>query len=371
MTKHFGAMVGLLACLSAAPLLAADEKAPDNAAVAAPAATPAPAPSASSPVVKATGMLFADYYWVTSHHITTPIANNGLAFRRIWLGADADFGSGFTSRLRLEMASGDFASNSNSAWAAPSVKDAWLKYAYADKQAVSFGLIEGVVLSPVEKLWGLRSVEKTPCDLQGFENAREQGLSLTGDLGSTNYGFLLSNGANLLNQGNNSGKKLGLTVTQSLPAHLVVSVSGEYQDGFYGNDLPGYSYLLQAVLGYKSDALRAALQYDRAISVDNTRSIETYPKEIISAFVVAKVWGKASAYARIDHLPYGSVDKGKEAFLQLSTQRSTLSILGLDYAVVKGVNVQPNVEWVNYQNDNGGAVSQSECIPRVTVAYVF
>jgi hypothetical protein len=330
---------------------------------------PAVAPAATGPSVRATGMLFADYYWLADHHaMGTPLANNGLQFRRLWLGADADYGNGFSGRLRLEMASGDFASNSNSAWAAPVVKDAWIKYAYAQGQAASFGLIEGVVLGPVEKLWGLRSVEKTPLDLQGWEPTREQGLSLTGDLGQTNYGVLLSNGASLANQGDNSGKKIGLTATQSLPAKLLLSLSGDYTDGFYGNDL-GYAYLLQALLGYKADALRAGLQYDRSVAVSGAWA-ETH-KELVSAFVVAKVWGGASAFARVDHLLWGTVDKGGEAYLQLSKQRSTLSILGLDYPLAKGVNLQPNVEWVNYQSDSGAAVSQAECIPRITLAYVF
>jgi hypothetical protein len=364
--------LAFLACLA---LAAAPLKADDAAAPVVP----------SGPTIKATGMMFADYYWLTEHNpgangvTTTPLANNGVQFRRIWLGADADYGSGFSARVRLEMASGDFSSNSNSAWAAPVVKDAWVKYAYADKQAASFGLIEGIVLGPVEKLWGLRSVEKTPLDLQGWEPTREQGLSLTGDLGQTNYGVVLSNGANLANQGNNSGKKVGLTVTQTLPASLLVSVSGDYSDNFYGEDLPyvngstqpGYSYLLQGLVGYKTDALRAGLQYDRQVSVNNVKGTESYPRQLVSAFVVAKVWGAASAFARIDHLLYGTTDKGNEAYLELSKQRSTLSILGLDYPLAKGLNLQPNVEWVNYQNDKGGAVPSADCIPRVTLAYVF
>ena len=350
------AALAWLALAVAVPLKA------DDAAAAAP----------SGPTVRATGMLFADYYWVADHHLS-PVANNGVQFRRIWLGADADFGGGFSGRVRLEMASGDFTSNSNSAWAAPVVKDAWVKYAYAEHQAASFGLIEGVVLAPVEKLWGLRSVEKTPLDLQGWEPTREQGLSLTGELGQTNYGVVLSNGANLANQGDNSGKKVGLTATQSLPANLLLSLAGDYTDSFSGTDLPGYSYLLQALLGYKTDALRAGLQYDRTVAVSDSSGawVEARPKELVSAFVVARVWGDASAFARVDHLLWGTVDKGGETYLELSKQRSTLSILGLDYPLAKGLNLQPNVEWVNYQNDGGGAVSQAECIPRVTVAYVF
>lgn len=366
MSRRIIAALGLAALAGSSPLIAAD--AVDTASVAAP--TPA-----ATPVVKLGGMLFADYYWVAADHAGQFQNLNGVQIRRAWLTGDSDLGNGFSGRLRLELAGGDFASATGSAWAAPTLKDAWVKWGYAAKQSASFGIIEGVVLGPVEKLWGLRSVEKTPLDLQGIEPTREQGLSFNGDLGKTNYGVVLSNGANLGNQGDNNGKKLGLSVTQGLPANLLLNVAGEYSNSFNGQDIPSYTYLLQALLGFKTDRIRAGLQYDRVETEFSTLGQESYPKELVSAFVVGKVWGKASAFARVDHLLYGTLDHGGETYLQLAKLRSTLSILGLDYPLAPGLNLQPNVEWVNYQSDDikGVAVGNAtaDCIPRVTMAYVF
>lgn len=354
-------------------LRAADDKAADAvenvAAAATPVATPAPAEAKAPSDVHFSGMVFGDYYSLAAHHDGRYAGLNGTVLRRLWLTADKDLGSGFSSRLRFEVNSGDF--TTASAPLTPFMKDAWVRWAYADKQTATLGLIESGAIGFVEKQWGLRSVEKTPLDLQGWETTRDQGLSLEGECGKLAYTAVYANGDSLNSQGNDNGKKGLVAFSAKLPADLSVFVEGDLKAASTGVASPDpFTYTLQAFLGWKTAPARAGLLYARQAGARPAKGDESV-KELVSGYVVAKVWGKASAFARVDHLLWGSLDKSAEAYLDLAKQRSTVAILGLDYAITPALNLQPNVEMAYYQNDAGGPIASQDVIPRLTFYWQF
>lgn len=362
----------LVLALAAAPLAAAEKPAAAPAAAEAapaPLATPAPSPEAKLPELRFSGVVVGDYFLIASHHEGRYSGLNGTVLRRVWLTADRDFGSGLSARLRYEINQADF--SKPAAAMTPYLKDAWLRWAWADKQKASLGLIESGTVGFVEKQWGLRSVEKSPLDLQGWEPTREQGLGLEGELGAFSYAAVYGNGASTNSQALDNGKKGALALGWALPAGFSAWACGSLKAAPSGVASPDpYTYVLQGFAGWKSPAARAGLLYARKVQVRPASADETV-SELVSAYLVAKVWGPASAFARFDHLLWNSLDAGGEAWLQLGKQRSSLAILGLDYPLAPGLNLQPNVEAIYYQDDGGGAVLTQDVIPRLTFAWTF
>lgn len=351
------------------PAAAQPEAEPAQEAAATPAPTPAPTAEAKPAELRFSGLVVGDYYDVASHHDGRFNGLNGTVLRRVWLTADKDLGKGFSARLRYEINEDDFSKSSGPM--TPYLKDAWVSWAWAEKQKASLGLIESGTVGYLEKQWGLRTVEKTPLDLQGLEVTRDQGLSLEGGLGGFTYAAVYGNGNSTKSQGADNGKKGALALGWNGPAGFSVWTSGSLKAAADGVASPEpYTYVLQAFLGWKSEAARAGLLYARRVTVTPATADEGV-KELISAYVVAKVWGHASAYARVDHLLWNTVDVGAESYLQLAQQRSTLAILGLDYPITPNLNLQPNVELAYYQDDKGGAVKTQDVIPRLTFAWTF
>ena len=323
------------------------------------------------------GSVWADYYWVAAQHegaLNGSAGQNGLNgvwFRRILLSGDDDFGNGFSSRLRLEMDGADFQAPTGTALVTPFVKEAWIRYAFQQGPSLAFGQVESASIGYLERQWGYRSVERTPLDLQGWASSIDQGLSLEGSLGDLGYQVVAGNGTGPDSQGIDNGKNVELALSAALPAGLSVWTYGDLKaahDGFVGPD--AYTYTLQGFLGWKAEAGRVGLLYARQVLADPATAGETV-KELLSAYAVARVWGQASAYVRVDHLLWGTLDRGGEAYLDLARQRSTLGIVGLDYPLTPALKLQPNVEMAYYQNDAGGAVASQDVIPRLTVAWDF
>ena len=346
--------------------------------VASPVVTPE-APKAAEGL-RMSGLVYSDYYWVAASHSPSLIGSdsqnqlNGVWLRRVWLTGDKDLGNGFSTRLRLEFNGADFQAATTTTHITPYLKDAWIKWSYADHHRVAFGLVETASIGYVEKHWGYRAVEKTPLDLQGWANTREQGLSLDGEFGSLGYQLVAGDGTSggVTPQILDNGKKIQLGLSQALPAGLSLWVYGDLKAASNGFIAPNpYVYTLQAFFGWKTAAARAGLLYGRQATVVRPSFNDETVKELVSLYAVSKVWGKDSAYARVDHLLWNTVDKGGQAYLNLAKQRSTFGIVGLDYPLTPGVNLEPNVEFAYYQNDGGGPVSNQDVTPRVTVAWAF
>src|SRR5688572_27673559 len=142
----------LLAALAAAPA-AAQTSAPTPPAQPTPAAeqpaSPAPPPSP----YKISGVVFGDYYAFAEHHLPACEGQHGVWMRRIYLTYDHTFTPSLALRLRLEM-------NSNGKLAGgaltPYVKDAYLRWNFSGRQALTFGIQPSLTFEYIENFWGLR-----------------------------------------------------------------------------------------------------------------------------------------------------------------------------------------------------------------------
>ena len=109
--------------------------------------------------------------------ISTTNTNNvqnqqGFWIRRVYFTYDLQFSEKFTTRFRLEANSnGQFAGGNLN----PYVKDAYLKWTFNGKQALTLGIQPSLTFDWFEGFWGLRHIEKTPADLYRIDSSRDFG----------------------------------------------------------------------------------------------------------------------------------------------------------------------------------------------------
>ncbi len=316
---------------------------------------------------KISGYMFGDYYYVAANHRADIEDLNGFWFRRIYLAYDQKLDDGLSVRLRTEMSQpGDF---STSEKMTPDVKDAYLKWTTGNTQFL-VGISSTPTWSVVEKIWGYRSVEKTPLDLQKFGSSRDFGISIKGKLGASGkifYHAMFANGSSNKSETNKQKKVMG-----SLGAWLTDNLIVEGYADYDGRPDSKSRNTLQGLIAYKTKQARIGFQFDyqnRQMGVGEQDQSWT----IWSAFAVAKIAGKTSVFARVDGISDPNPDGAKIAYIPFDpTAKATFIVGGLDFHISPRLHVMPNVEFVSYSVVNAGDPEpDTDVIPRVTVYAKF
>ncbi len=312
---------------------------------------------------KLSGYMFGDFYYFASHHDSIFENQNGFWFRRIYFTYDYKIDENFTTRLRFEMASpGDLETRGK---IFPFVKDAYLKY----KQkgiGVIFGLSPTPTWDVIEKIWGYRSVEKTPLDLQKFGSSRDLGIALKGKIqrGIVRYHLMLANGAGTKSETNREKKVYG-SLGISPKKGLIFELYGDWEEGKGHTD----NYTYQVFLGLTNPFFRLGLQYAQKTYQMEPDTSSNYP--IASIFTTFSIRKNLTLLFRFDHLFEPSPMGEKISYLPFSSQaKANLFVFGLDLHPNRLVHIIPNVEMVQYQETNG-IKPDSDMVTRITVFYKF
>lgn len=312
------------------------------------------------------GTVFGDFYWIPYNHNPDLEGNNGFWIRRIYLTYERKISESFSSRLRLEMNDpGDFTTSTKMT---PVVKDAYLKWS-SERHAMYAGISSTPTWGLVEDVWGYRSVEKSPLDLQKLGSSRDFGISLQGSLDSDqklDYHFMFGNG-NSNGPELNKGKKIMLSLGYELTEQLIIEAYGDY------NEQSGNlnTSTLQGFLGYRSDPLNAGLLYAVQL-IDDGLITGNQQLKIASAFAHFSITEKTRGFLRIDHMFNPNPAGNNIDYLPLSTiAESTLMIGGIDVALDDKVHLMPNVEAVVYGESDTGVTPNPDLIPRLTLSYDF
>jgi hypothetical protein len=304
---------------------------------------------------KISGALFGDYYYIASTHDSTSNieGENGFWFRRIYFTYDTKLDEYFSGRVRFEMASkGDFTTKAKME---PFAKDAYLKWKKS-RHSILFGLSGTPTWGLLEKIWGYRSVEKTPLDLQKYGSSRDIGIAFKGNFDEEKkfgYHLMLGHGAGTSSETNRQ-KKAYLALDAKPHDNLVVQVYGDIEDGKTENTA---KTTFQGFAGLSGDPGRVGALFcmqTLQLGVDSLNENVDSSFVIVSAFGVKKISDKVSAFARGD--------------LNLDGNMRTSSISY--YTAGENVHIMPNVEVVLYEEVVGQELSE-EIIPRVTVYYSF
>ena len=311
------------------------------------------------------GYMFGDLFWVPTHHDTTLEGSNGFWFRRIYFTFDSDLNKTLAVRLRLEMASaGDFSTATQ--LLVPFVKDAYLRWLAGGTQ-VYLGISEPPTFRFIEKVWGYRSIEKTPVDLQRMGASRDFGVAARGNFGDGkrfSYHAMLGNGSGNSSEVN-QGKKLMLSLAYQLTSDFTFEIYGDWNDNTRSTDW----FTWQGFLAYQNDKTRAGLQY---VQQDRQSSGPDVRLRVLSAFGCTVVSPKLNLFARVDRQFDPNPQGDRISYLPFATDaKSTLLIGGLDFMPSEHVDLMPNAEVVLYDGAPQGENPGADVIPRVTFFYRF
>lgn len=319
---------------------------------------------------KLSGLLFGDYFWMAENHDPDLEGENGFWIRRIYLTYDRELSDSFSARVRLEMSGeGDFVS---SAKMRPVVKDAYLEWERGE-HAFTAGISNTPTWALVEEVWGYRSVEQTPLDLQAFGSSRDFGIAAEGELdpdGKLQYHFMFGNG-NSNNSEIDRGKKWMLSLGYQLTENVVVEVYGDWNDLEDDTDY----YTLQGFVGYQSETVNAGFLYayqkrkNFFAVVGGDLDLDL---NVVSAFANYKFSEKATGLLRIDHSFDPNPLAADNDYIPLSDEaESTFIVGGVDVTLDERVHIIPNIEAIIYGENAFGLQPGSDLIPRLTLFFTF
>lgn len=317
-----------------------------------------------APVPKISGYMFGDYYWIVTNHRSDLEGRNGFWFRRIYFTVDESLNETWAIRFRLELNSpGDFRSRAN---LTPYVKDAYLRWK-GGRHEVYFGISPTPTWEVIEALWGYRSVEKTPLDLQRMGTARDFGVAARGSLDKGRkfrYHLMIGNGLGTEGADVDKGKKGFLSLGFYPDDRWVVEVYGDWEDRPGSTD----RWTWQAFLAYRTPQFRAGLQY-----AHQTRqgSPNTH-LNVGSVFLVVQPTSAVALLARYDRMFDPNPEGDRIAYIPLDpTAKSNLIVAGVDFRLHARVHLIPNIEYVWYDTPPAGSRPKSDLFLRGTVFFEF
>ena len=320
------------------------------------------------------GEVFGDVYWFAASHDSTVEDQNGMWIRRINLSYDYKFSDVYSARVRVEAASpGDFTSSTMITF----IKDAWLKWANPN-HAVLMGLQQTPTFAVIESVWGYRSVEKPPVDLQGLGGSRDLGIGAQGAFGASKklgYHLLAADGSGTKSE-TDKGKKVMGAVNLRPNDRFVIEGYADYEDRTNDPDRT----TVQAFAGYQADRLRAGVQWTKQTRNTVGDDVEL---TIYSGFVATQASEKMWVFGRVDRNDDPNPEGAKVNYLPFDkTAANTFVVAGLDFSlwqekndkgkVVSDAHLIPNVEAIFYDApDGGGPTPDDDIVPRLTFAMRF
>jgi len=308
--------------------------------------------------------VFADMYYIAANHDSTLEDLNGLWFRRINLTYDYKFDDALSARVRLETASpGDFPVR---VAMITFVKDAYLKYT-RNTHNILVGLSQAPLVTTAEGLWGYRSLEKVPAELQRLGSSRDMGLAFNGTNASKVFGYnvMLGNGAGVESE-TNAKKKVAGAFTVRPGGNFVFEVYGDYEDRENDADRTTAS----ALAGWQSDKFRAGLQY---IWQNRNTIGEDTEIAMFSGFATGEVSENVWLVGRVDRNIDPNPEGNRILFLPFDRTAANIFVLAaVDFRVRDNISIMPNVEAVVYDEpEAGGEAPDSDIMPRLTFAWKY
>ena len=311
------------------------------------------------------GLAFGDAYWMATNHDQTFQGENGFWLRRAYLTLDHDFRDDIALRLRFEVNSpGDFSTPGK---LEPFVKDLYARFT-ASRQQFYLGISSAPIWGVVEKVWGYRSVEKTPLDLFKFGSSRDFGVAAKGRFdpkGIVRYHLQLGNGAGTKAE-TNQGKKAALALGFYPVDGVVLEIYGDYEDRDGQTDRA----TVQGFAAFQTERGRLGVQFARQYrELQDAGSVNL---DIASVFGVLRLHERVALLARYDRTFDPLADAGDVAYLPMDGRsKCNLAIFGVDLMVAPRVHLIPNVETVFYDALEGGERPGADVMVRTTLYVTF
>lgn len=325
------------------------------------------APSAAAENGKISGYAFGDFYFVLNHHLEKAEGRNGFWFRRIYFTYDREIAKNIDVRFRLEMASPGLLQYSNKMM--PFVKDAYVRWKTGQYQFF-LGISQTPTWARIEKVWGYRSVEKTPLDLQKWGSSRDFGLGVKGALnraGTLRFHAMFGNGSGYRSE-DNKGKKFLVSLAYSPTENFLLEFYWDFED------LPGAQdiHTLQAFAAFAAENMRIGMVLARQAREGHGPIGTDLQLDLLSVFAAGTIRPNLKYFVRMDKIMDPNPKGAKVTYLPFDPLAEFLFLVGgIDYEFAPGIHLMPNVEWVVYEKRPDGSQPGSDLIPRLTFFYKF
>ncbi|MGB9824183.1 MAG: hypothetical protein ACPLN0_07045 [Candidatus Hydrothermia bacterium] len=289
--------------------------------------------SRSQDAIKTSGAFFGDLYYIANSNVDTLKNRYGFLMRRVNLNFDKMQDENVNIRVRLEM-EGPNVDRTPEVKLTPYLKDAFISLKTFETN-FTFGIQPTLVFENVEKIWGFRFVEKTVLDFQRVIPSRDFGISVSRKISMANLSLLAA-------KGGKSNYTVYSAIVFDLTKNLLFEVTGRYEKE---NDTTT-SILIHPFLGYKSENLRAGLEF-------------TYLKKngeaskFLSLFASKEVTRRAEVFVRFDRAFEANSQASKITYMVLSNNSPmNLIFTGLSYKIAKKTTISPNFAYAMYDDDN-------------------
>jgi hypothetical protein len=301
------------------------------------------------------GYMIAEWYYIASHNSGKEDGiegDRGLWFRRIYFTYGNKLSDTVKMRLRLEMNSPPFESNT----LVPYVKDAWINFTLSDGINLKAGILDPPIFTHLEGVWGYRSLEKTPLDLYKWTSSRDFAVGIYGG-DKLRWGGYFGQGSSSKGEADN-GKKVY--------AHL------EYADKGFNLTVNGHyehrkeiidEFLIHPYITYRGDWGRVGIEYAyRDEKIKQEGEDETQNKyNIISAFLV---WAASERLELIFRYDMNWGDGYKNAwkgsginYVPFADKHEFSFLIGaLSFNVYKNVWLIPNIKYATYKENKPQAI---------------
>ena len=331
-------------------------------------APPPPAPAATP--YRFSGLMFGDYYSFAKSHLPAWDEQHGMWFRRIYFTFDYNFNPKVTTRFRLE-ANGNGKLQGGAA--TPFMKDAYLKWTFYGRQALTVGIQPSLTFDYIEGFWGLRHIEKTPLDLYRMDSSRDTGFTVSGPVNkSQTVKYALQYG----NESGNNGETDKFKAFRSAARYEKnPGFTAEVMFAQFERDKDADRTTAQIFAGYRVKKGRAGLQYTyqkrRAATGTTAADIDL---DVMSGF---GVWDfkpqKASVFLRVDRFADPCADCSGIDYLPIDTKEAfTTTITGFEFYVHPSVRFSPNIEYVRYSDPPAGTTApKDDAVVRLTFYWVW
>ncbi|MCF6268142.1 MAG: hypothetical protein L3J41_00355 [Melioribacteraceae bacterium] len=316
---------------------------------------------------KFSGYMMADYYYNVEQHNPELNDKHGFRFRRVYFTYDYKIDNNFSTRLRLEMNNdGNYDSAESMI---PFVKDAYLAYKLGNQKAY-FGISSPPTFNLIEKIWGYRSVEKTPLDLQRMASSRDFGFAIKGKFdsaGKFNYHVMYGNGS-ANRQEIDKGKSFMASLSYWITKQIVFEVYGDYADREGKAD----TYITQGFIGYKSELLHGGVLYTYQKLYAKDDSKNSINLNLLSLFLSGNVAKNIKLIGRIDRMFEPNPVGERIAYTPFdNSASSTMFLTGVEYKAAAKVSIIPNIQYVKYDKNDSGITPASDLYAKLTLFWKF
>jgi len=307
--------------------------------------------------LKLNGLLFGDVYYVQKSHI--PEANDigGAVMRRAYLTFDAEYKKKWFSRVRIEAnQSGEYQNYNFEA----EIKDLFIGYKSENHKFLA-GLSPSRTFDLIEDVWEMRYLMRTPMDLQGV-SSRDLGLSADGLLSSKlnlSYRAMVGFGSEFGAESGDGLKYMG-AISWRPNERLVVDFYADHET------LEGQAdrTMFQFFVGCKNEELklRWGIQYS------NQHRQEEPKLELLSAFVVGRIYKRISAIARVDRILHPSPRGNNISYIPFDpNSKSTMLLAGFEVPVGNYFTFTPNIVTILYDTNEDGHKPTNDLTYRLTI----